>query len=587
MPEITLGEEAIHWFEWKPDSFHLARILDRPLLLDLTAVWCYWCRFMEENSYTDPEVVRLANELFVPIRVDVDRRPDISERYNFGGLPTTAILTPDGEIISGGTNIPGEELKTWLLSQSEYFRVQKNEIKQRLASFSPEGSDQTCEGELSLAIVNDLQQLLIENFDRVYGGFGTQPKFPLPDAVELALISAYATSKEVFTRILTKTLDEMAIGGLFDRVDGGFHRYSTTRDWSSPHFEKILEGNAELLRNYVRAYKLTGDEKYREISERTVEYLLNTLQDPEKPAFYGSQAADEEYYNLRKDERSDRNPPAVDKTFFTSWNACTILSLIEAASITNGESSLLTICERIANFLFKEGFDELKGMHHYFDPEPTLTGLLADNLDMASALMNLHMVTGEQSYLMNAGRLAQIIEKKFWDREAGGFYDRVKNRNAEGHLRRPEKPLNDNSQAAELLLKLGAITGNMNWEDKARRTLNLFTESYSEQGIQASSYARAVNLALRGPIRVEVIGSRKDSAFQALLKAASSLLEPRSVVVPLDTEESSDRVKEFGAPHSQAAYARIRAGGMNSEAVYNSSELVGKISAVSKATSSG
>jgi uncharacterized protein len=587
LPEITPEKEEIHWFEWKPESFHLARILDRPILLDLTAVWCYWCRYMEENSYRDLQVVRLANELFVPIRVNVDRRPDINERYNFGGLPTTAILTPDGEIISGGTNILGGELKTWLLSQSEYFRVQKNEIRERLASFSPAGSNQTFEGELSLAIVSDLQQILLENFDRVYGGFGTQPKFPLPEAVELALVSAHSTGKEVFSRILTKTLDEMAIGGLFDRIEGGFHRYSVTRDWSSPHFEKVLEGNAELLRNYVRAFKLTGDERYREISERTVEYLLTTLEDPDTLAFYGSQAADEEYYNLPSEERSERSAPAVDKTVFTNWNACTVLSLIEAASIANGESRLLSVCEGVVNYLFKEGFDESKGMHHYLDPEPTLTGLLGDNLEMASALLNLHMVTGDQSYLSKAGKLAQIMAKRFWDEENGGFYDRVKNRNAVGHLRRIEKPLNDNSQAAELLLKLGAITGSGEWEEKARKTLTLFSESYSELGVQASGYARAVSLALRGPIRIEVIGSQKDSEFHAFLRAASGLLEPRSVVIPLDTEESLGRIRQLHAQTSQETYARVSSGGVHSGELRDPSQLGAKVSAISKATSSG
>ncbi len=584
MPEITPSKEEIHWFEWKPQSFHLARILDRPILLDLTAVWCYWCRLMEANSYADLEVVRLANELFVPIRVNVDRRPDINERYNFSGLPTTAILTPDGETISGGTYIPAEELKTWLLSQSEYFRVQKNEIRRRLASFSQAASNQPSEGELTQAIVNDLQQTLLENFDRIYGGFGTQPKFPLPDAVELALMSAHETGKEVFKRILTKTLDEMAIGGLFDRVEGGFHRYSTTRDWSSPHFEKILEDNAEILRNYVRAYKLTGDERYREISERTVDYLLNTLRDPEKAAFYGSQAADEEYYNLSRDERSDRKPPAVDKTFYANWNACTILSLIEAASITDRESSLLSICEHVANVLFREGFDESKGMHHYFDPEPTLTGLLADNLEMASALLSLHMATGDPSHLMGAGKLARIIEKRFWDSENGGFFDRAKNRNAEGHLKHPEKTLNDNSQAAEFLVKLGAVTGNVEWSEMARKALSLFTESYSDLGLQASSYAHSVNIALREPIRIEVIGSRKDSEFQALLKAASSLLESRSVVIPLDVEESRERIRDLQAVSAQETYARVRTDPLDSGVLHEPSELAAKVSAVSKAT---
>lgn len=586
LQETAPRREEIHWFEWHPESFQLAKILDRPILLDLTAVWCYWCREMEENSYADSQVVRLANELFVPIRVNVDRRPDISERYNFGGLPTTAILTPDGDTISAGTYIPAEELKTWLLSQSEYFRAQKVEIKRRLASFAAETSPVPAEGELSEAIIRDLRQCLLENFDRVYGGFGTQPKFPLPDAVELALNAAHTTGEEVFRRILTKTLNEMAIGGLFDRIEGGFHRYSTTRDWSSPHFEKILEGNSELLRNYVRAYKLTGDEEYRKIGERTVEYMLKTLWDPEKAAFYGSQAADEEYYNLPRDERLGRKQPSVDKTFYTSWNACAIISLIEAASISPLESNLLSQCENVANFLFKVGFDESKGMHHYFDPAPTLTGLLTDNLEMASALLNLHMATGNQTYLRRANELAQVMQTEFWDKENGGFCDRVKSLTAEGHLRHSEKNLQENSTIAEFLLKLGALTGNAENTVVAGKTLELFADSYSELGLQASGYAQTVNLALHGTIRIQIVGSRIDSVFQEFLKAASSLLEPRCVVLPLDIEESRERIRQLHTTCSTDTYARVCTDTMRSEPLSDPSELAVKVSAVAKATSS-
>lgn len=587
VPEIAPRKEMIHWFEWKPESFRLAKILDKPVLLNLTAVWSYWCRLMEQTSYHDADVVRLANELFVPISVNIDRRPDISERYSFGNLPTTAVLTPDGQTISGGTYIPAEELKIWLLSQSEYFRAQKNEIRRRLASFSEEAFGPPVEGELSMAIVADVQQCLVESFDRLYGGFGTQPKFPLPDAVELALISAQGSGEEVFRKIVTKTLDEMAVGGLFDRVEGGFHRFSTTRDWSSPHFEKILEGNAELLRNYVRAYKLTGDEKYRKISESTVEYLLRTLQDSERSAFYGSQAADDEYYNLPKDERSLRHPPSIDKTFYTSWNACAVLSLIEAASIMQNGSSLLSLCEEIANFLFKEGFDEDEGMHHYFDPKPALTGLLGDNLELAYALLELHMVTGDPSHLERADLLTRLMLKNFWDSEDGGFRDRARSRSAEGHLRRAEKSIHDNSLSAELFLKLGSILGNSDYEEIAKKTLSLFTESYPELGLLGACYAQTVNFALGGPVRIEIIGSRDDSTFQEFLKAASGLLEPRRVVLPLDVEESRARIREIHAVASKETYARICTNGVSSAPIHDPEELSRKVSAVANSVSPG
>lgn len=558
MPEDAPVRKGIHWFEWKPESFKLARLLDHPILLDLTAVWCHWCREMEETSYTDPEVVKLASELFVPIRVDVDRRPDISERYNFGGFPTTAILTPDGETITGGTYMPPEELKLWLLSQSAYFKAQRDEIRRRLANFSVDPSSAAQGGELSSVIVKEVQQCLIESFDRVYGGFGTQPKFPLPDALDLAMLSSLDSADGIFRRITTKTLDEMTIGGLFDRVEGGFHRYSTTRDWGSPHFEKLLDGNASLLRNYIRAYKLTGLEKYKQVGERTVAYLLVTLRDPDVAAFYGSQSADEEYYKLSKDERLEREPPPVDKTFFTDWNARTIISLLEAASVLREGPELVSLCEKAADFLLTRGLDEEKGMHHYLDPSPGLTGLLADNLGMAESLLELYMVTGDAKNLDGTQRLASFILKHFWDsRGSGGFYDRVEEEGAEGDLRRPEKSPHENSLAAEFLLKLSAVTDNDDFKEVARKALGLFAASYSELGLLASCYARSVELAINGPVRIEIIGSRADYAFKEFLRAASSLLEPRCVVLPCDVEEDRERIRRLRAPPSRETYALV------------------------------
>ncbi len=579
---ITPGNNAIHWFEWKPESFELAKFLDRPILLNLTAVWCDTCKEMEDTSYGDPEVIPLANELFIPLRVNVDQRPDIHERYNFGGLPTTAILTPEAETISAGTYIPPAELKAWLLSQSEYFRVQKHEIMSRLAAFSGEEDSPRSEGKLTQLIVSDVQQSLLENFDRVYGGFGTQPKFPLPEAIELALVSALTQGQEAYLRIITKTLDEMAIGGLFDRIEGGFHRFSVTRDWSSPHYAKMLEGNAELLRNYVRGYRLTGLERYRQIAERTIEYLLNTLHESGTSAFYGSQAADGAYYDLSKKDREGKIPPPIDRTFYTCWNACTISSLLEAASLAPKEWNLVSLCERLGSFLFKKGLDEERGMHHYFDPEPKLTGLFDDNLEMACALLELYMATSDAVHLREAERLAEVMVDRFWDAaNGGGFLDRVEEDSSFGALRRPQKKIDENSQAAEFFLKLSCVTGRLDYKQLAEHALNPFAESYGELGVLASSYARSVNLALQGAIKIEVVGSREEADFRELLQAAFDLLEPRRVVVPLGNEENRQKSGESSFSGSEA-YARISAGVVSSSIIRRPEELAERVDAVAR-----
>src|SRR5579875_3527969 len=211
----------IAWRPWEAATFAQAQAEDKPILLAISAVWCHWCHVMDETSYSDPEVIETINERFIPIRVDNDRRPDVNARYNMGGWPTTAILTPEGDPITGGTYIPPSQLKRTLDQVAELYKTHKAEIA--------------------------------DGFDPEYGGFGYEPKFPQTDALELLLLEyrrsrALGSPDERLYNMLAKTALGMARGGMYDHVEGGFFRYSTTRDWSVPHFEKMAEDHGGLLR---------------------------------------------------------------------------------------------------------------------------------------------------------------------------------------------------------------------------------------------------------------------------------------------------------------------------------------------------
>lgn len=314
----TASGPAVEWREWGHEAFREARDSGRPILLAIGAVWCHWCHVMDRESYSDPEIVRIINSEFIPIRVDNDKRPDVNSRYNMGGWPTTAFLTADGEVMTGGTYIPPERFKPLLKKISRFYQDNRDDIKGRIRALREPEDEVKRAGRLQPAIIENLLEDIRDSFDGKYGGFGVEPKFPHTSAIDLALAGYLRTGSDDLLRIVTQTLTAMAAGGIYDHEMDGFFRYSTTRDWSIPHFEKMLEDNAGLLKNFLHAYQVTGDESLRRTAEGIIRYVDSTLSDPETGAFYGSQDAGEEYYALKKEERLKRPAPHVDGTIWGS-----------------------------------------------------------------------------------------------------------------------------------------------------------------------------------------------------------------------------------------------------------------------------
>src|SRR2546428_383588 len=266
----------IQWLEWGQTAFDKARSSGKPILLDITGSWCHWCHVMDETSYSDPAVISTVNKNFIPVRVDTDKRPDVNRRYNLGGWPTTAFLDGDGRIITGGTYIPPQQLREVLHSVLQIYSANKDRIRSKLQTLHvPVPRDEP----LSDKISRDIATTIAVNFDIDYGGFGFEPKFPHPEALEYALVRyRYYNEKEMLT-LVAKTLDRMGSGGIYDQVEQGFFRYSTTRDWSVPHFEKMAEDNAKLLTVYLHAFQLTGKASYKDKAKGIVKYVQTSLSD--------------------------------------------------------------------------------------------------------------------------------------------------------------------------------------------------------------------------------------------------------------------------------------------------------------------
>src|ERR1700683_3039037 len=332
--------QPIQWHEWGEEAFAAAQRENKPMLLDIGAVWCHWCHVMDRESYDDAEVAAIVNEHFIAMKVDRDERPDIDSRYQAavsavsgqGGWPLTAFLTPDGKPFYGGTYFPPTDgygrpsFKRVLLSIANAYKEKKGDVVEQAKmvesaiaqaeSFAGRG------GRVSVVIVDAIQKSAFGMFDPAHGGFGQAPKFPHPSALDL-LIERYAAKVKIPTpstgsgqalaakdaarmghprefagddeqtrNLIVTTLEHMARGGGYEQLAGGFHRYSVDERWVVPHFEKMCYDNSELLKNYVHGYQATGSEFFADVARDIVRWMDEWLSDRERGGFYASQDAD-------------------------------------------------------------------------------------------------------------------------------------------------------------------------------------------------------------------------------------------------------------------------------------------------------
>ena len=302
--------QPVRWNAWGEAAFARAQAEDKPILLDIGAVWCHWCHVMDRESYEDAEIAALINEHFVAVKVDRDERPDVDARYQAavsaisgqGGWPLTAFLTPDGRPYFGGTYMPRDDrygrpgMGRVLLAMAQVWRERRDEALETagsvMAAIEHNESFSGRGGELSLSLVDKIAGSILAQFDPRNGGFGSQPKFPHPAALDLLLEVAMNRGNVGAREAFTTTLEKMSHGGVYDQLAGGFHRYSVDEHWGVPHFEKMIYDNTELLRNYVHGYQSFVREDFLIIAREIVAWLDATMTDRERGGFYGSQDAD-------------------------------------------------------------------------------------------------------------------------------------------------------------------------------------------------------------------------------------------------------------------------------------------------------
>jgi uncharacterized protein YyaL (SSP411 family) len=312
----SAAHQPIDWHEWGDAAFERAKSEDKPILLDIGAVWCHWCHVIDRESYENSEIAKIINKHFVAVKVDRDERPDVDARYQSavsaisgqGGWPLTGFLLSDGKPFFGGTYFPPEDqmgrpgFRRVLLAVADSYRNKRAELERAANSLADAVSQAEvfngARADFDLGVVDAQIKSITQLFDIKNGGFGRAPKFPHSSAIDLILERYQQTKEKHLLAMAETTLERMARGGVYDQLAGGFHRYSVDERWLVPHFEKMSYDNSELLKNYLHGAQLTQNWLLQETAKGIIAWVNEILSDRVNGGFYASQDAD---YSLDDD----------------------------------------------------------------------------------------------------------------------------------------------------------------------------------------------------------------------------------------------------------------------------------------------
>ena len=502
----SAAHQPVDWHEWGEEAFARARAENKPILLDIGAVWCHWCHVIDRESYENPEIAAMINRLYVPVKVDRDERPDVDSRYQSaisaisgqGGWPLTAFLTPDGKPFFGGTYFPPEDamgrpgFKRILASIAEAFKTRRTEVDTSAVALEEAVAKsevfRAARGEFNAGIVDAVVESALHLFDEHNGGFGQSPKFPHASAVDLLLERYQSTRDSHLLLVADRTLEAMASGGVYDQLGGGFHRYSVDERWCVPHFEKMTYDNSELLKNFLHGYQVTSKPLFRETAEGIISWVNEVLSDQARGGFYASQDADQTLDD--------------DGDYFT-WTQAevrAVLSAEESRAVElyydvnkrgemhhNPEKNVLWVASSVAELAAKIGLDEsnarillarakgkLLAARRQRHPTPAIdtTIYVGWNAMFVSAYLEAARVLGREDCREFALKTLDRLIAEAWD-ESKGFLHRVGGPRLEGTL-------DDQIFAAAALLDAYESTLDSKYFEKAERTMRLAVERFGD-----------------------------------------------------------------------------------------------------------
>jgi uncharacterized protein YyaL (SSP411 family) len=620
----------VDWWAWGPEALAEAKRTNKPILLSVGYAACHWCHVMAHESFEDDATARVMNELFVNIKVDREERPDIDQIYmaalhhlgEQGGWPLTMFLTPDGEPIWGGTYFPNSSRygkpafvdvlrEVARLFREEPQKIERNRaaLMERLAAMAPKAGTVT----IGVAELDNAARQLGGIIDPVNGGTRGAPKFPQAALFELLWRAGLRTGEQRYFAAVEITLDHICEGGIFDHLGGGFSRYSVDERWLTPHFEKMLYDNAQLLELLAIAYRRSGKPLYRQRARETVAWLTREMTTHEG-AFSASLDADSEgeegkfyvwsydqvirqlgiedgeffarHYDatpegnfeghnilnrLEPQPRSDadearlaalraklfaaretRVRPGLDDKVLADWNGLMIAALANA-SLMLGEPSWLNMAERAFAFIAGTMTRGDRLGHSWRNGQLKFPGLASDFAAMIRAALALYEATGEQNYLDQALGWQHALDRDYANEEVGTYY--LTAADAEGLVIRPastadEATPNHNAVAAQNLVRLALLAGDDGWRGKADRLIAAIAPLVAENLYMHMALLNAIDLRLRA---AEIVVAGQGERADALLAAARAL-------PPLDRIVLHARAAGVLSP-SHPAQEKVRAAG--------------------------
>jgi uncharacterized protein YyaL (SSP411 family) len=577
----SAADQPVDWYPWSDEAFEKAGREGKPVMLSIGAVWCHWCHVMAHESWEDPEVARMVNELFVPVKVDRDERPDLDKTYQDavglltgqGGWPLTIFLTPDKEPFYGGTYFPKEaghgmpSFKDVMLAVSKTYRqdpgtVLKTAEQLKKLMKSVPANREAIDDTLPGLMVGDI----MPSFDTANGGFGRGTKFPYPEILQFLIQRYEDTGDGSLWHVVDKTLLAMASGGFYDQVGGGFHRYAVDPEWKVPHFEKMLNDNALLLKVYLNAYRLSGTGYFRQVAVETIDFILRRLargpagfvssvdadlhgeeggyftwtgteirevlgdraeafmkayhvgpdgnfEVPGKNVLFTPGEHDKALFGAEKQKlleaRHRRELPFIDTAIHASWTALMASSLAMAYSVL-GCGRCREYAKNTMDFMMNDMYKE-GTLYRIYTDRPGVDGFLDDYACTIEALIGLFRASQEPRYLDSAVKLVEGCDARFYDRELGGYFY------VQGKDRTPlnmDKPIIDfsvpapNSLMALNLMKLHYYTGERGYLDRAKELLEIFTAEASMHPMGCGTYFSALDYYLRRPLEAVVVADR-------------------------------------------------------------------------------
>ena len=603
------AHNPVEWYSWDDEALTRAKKENKLIFLSVGYSTCYWCHVMEREVFSNPEIAEQMNKNFINIKIDREERPDLDEIYmtatqimiRRGGWPNSVFLTPDLKPFYAGTYFPPTDKpnrpgfptvldavhEAWVTREAEVINT-ANEITNIIERVISTGFTSLTAKSLDRSIISTGVTHLKTTYNQAYGGFGKAPKFPSPANLEFLLreyerqskLQTANTDAESLLKMVTRTLDMMAYGGIYDQIGGGFHRYSVDAKWLVPHFEKMLYDNAQLAKVYLQAYKITEKPQYRRIAEELFSFIAREMTAPDG-GFYSAldaetDAEEGKYYVWTEDEikkvlsktdvkqfasiygvdkgpnfdgknvlyvpngveseaslktvksaretllaaRFERERPLLDTKIIVSWNGMMIDALAYGYEVL-GDEKYLTAASKAAQFILdkiRKPDGEL--WHTYTAGVAKYDGYLDDYAFLVQGLLGLSNATGEERWLRSATTLTDKMIELFWDDKHGGFF--FTKADAKQLIVRTKKPHDSAIPSGNAVAVNNLLMLNPSYRNYAEKTLRSFAKAMENT---PSSFMHML-FALNGYLSIEdglPVSIPELDASQALVTATAKI----------------------------------------------------------------